>query len=86
MTKKLHYQQQGSGADIILIHGLLGSLENLNMVAKSLKENYRVTNIDVRNHGLSFHKKSMTYKELVQDIVELMADLGIEENLVKCLN
>jgi esterase len=80
MTNKLHYQQQGSGADIILIHGLLGSLENLNMVAKSLKENYRVTNIDVRNHGLSFHKKTMTYKELAQDIVELMADLGIERS------
>ena len=80
MTKKLHYQQQGSGADIILIHGLLGSLENLNMVAKNLKENYRVTNIDVRNHGLSFHKKTMTYKELAQDIVELMADLGIERS------
>jgi esterase len=80
MTEKLHYQQQGSGADIILIHGLLGSLENLNMVAKTLKENYRVTNIDVRNHGLSFHKSAMTYKELAQDIVDLMADIGIESS------
>ncbi|MFT5298998.1 MAG: esterase [Colwellia sp.] len=80
MTKTLHYQQQGSGADIILIHGLLGSLENLNMVAKNLKENYRVTNVDVRNHGLSFHKNSMTYKELAQDIVGLMKDIGIERS------
>ena len=80
MTKTLHYQQQGSGADIILIHGLLGSLENLNMVAKNLKENYRVTNVDVRNHGLSFHKNSMTYKELAQDIVGLMNDIGIERS------
>ena len=80
MTKTLHYQQQGSGADIILIHGLLGSLENLNMVAKSLKENYRVTNVDVRNHGLSFHKNSMTYKELAQDIVVLMKNIGIERS------
>lgn len=80
MTKKLHYQQQGSGIDIILIHGLLGSLENLNMVAKSLKDNYRVTNIDVRNHGLSFHENSMTYRELAQDIVTLMEDIGIESS------
>jgi esterase len=80
MTKTLHYQQQGSGADIILIHGLLGSLENLNMIAKSLKDNYRVTNIDVRNHGLSFHKNSMTYSELAQDIVELMEVAGIERS------
>jgi esterase len=80
MTKILHYQQQGTGADIILIHGLLGSLENLNMVAKNLRENYRVTNIDVRNHGLSFHKNSMSYKELAQDVVELMGKTGIERS------
>lgn len=78
MTQTLHYQQQGTGADIILIHGLLGSLENLNMVAKGLKDNYRVTNIDVRNHGLSFHKDSMDYSELAQDIVDLMAELNID--------
>jgi esterase len=78
MTQTLHYQQQGSGADIILIHGLLGSLENLNMVAKGLKDNYRVTSIDVRNHGLSFHKNSMSYKELAQDTVDLMKTLTIE--------
>lgn len=78
MTKNLHYQQQGSGADIILIHGLFGSLENLNMVAKGLKDNYRVTNIDVRNHGLSFHKNSMSYQELAQDVVDLMAMINIE--------
>jgi esterase len=78
MTKNLHYKQQGSGADVILIHGLLGSLENLNMVAKSLIDNYRVTNIDVRNHGLSFHENSMNYSELAQDVVDLMKTLDID--------
>jgi len=78
MTKTLHYKQQGSGTDVILIHGLLGSLENLNMVAKGLIDHYRVTNVDVRNHGLSFHKNSMTYSELAQDIVDVMDDRDIE--------
>jgi len=78
MKQILHYKQQGSGADVILIHGLLGSLENLNMVAKGLIDNYRVTNIDVRNHGSSFHKNSMNYQELAQDVVDLMAELKIE--------
>jgi esterase len=78
MTQTLHYQQQGTGTDVILIHGLLGSLENLNMVAKGLKEHYRVTSIDVRNHGLSFHKNSMNYSELAQDVVHLMAKIKIE--------
>jgi esterase len=79
MTKTLHYKQQGTGKDVILIHGLFGSLENLNMIAKGLKENYRVTNIDVRNHGSSFHDESMTYDELAQDVVTLMAKLDIEQ-------
>jgi esterase len=79
MTKTLHYKQQGKGKDVILIHGLFGSLENLNMIAKGLKDDYRVTNIDVRNHGLSFHDESMDYDELAQDVVNLMATLDIEQ-------
>jgi esterase len=79
MTSLLNYQQQGTGADVILIHGLLGSLENLNMVAKGLKDNFRVTNVDVRNHGQSFHQASMEYTELAQDIVNLMKHLSIEK-------
>jgi esterase len=80
MTQTLHYKQQGSGADVILIHGLLGSLENLNMISKGLIDNYRVTNIDVRNHGLSSQKNSMTYTELAQDIVDLMEKIDIERS------
>ena len=43
----LNYQQMGQGSDVVLIHGLFGSLENLNVIAKALAENYRVTNIDI---------------------------------------
>ncbi|XQW86252.1 alpha/beta fold hydrolase [Thalassotalea piscium] len=75
----LNYQQQGSGQDIVLIHGLLGSLENLNMVARGLKDNYRVTSVDVRNHGGSFHKNAMAYAELAQDIIELLDHLNITQ-------
>jgi esterase len=75
----LNYTQQGSGPNIILIHGLFGSLENLNMVAKKLSENYTVTSVDVRNHGRSFHEKSMSYQELAQDIINIMTHLDIHK-------
>ena len=75
----LNYQQQGTGPDILLIHGLLGSLENLNMVAKGLKNNYRVTSVDVRNHGHSFHQNSMEYSELAQDVITLLDHLAINQ-------
>lgn len=74
----VNFQQQGSGPDVLLIHGLLGSLENLNMVAKGLIETYRVTSIDVRNHGLSFHENNMSYDELAQDVINLLDHLNIE--------
>jgi len=78
ITKPLNYQQLGQGEHIILIHGLFGSLENLNMVAKDLANFYCVTSIDVRNHGRSFHKKGMSYDELAQDVINLLDTLSIE--------
>ena len=76
----LNYQQTGTGPDVLLIHGLFGSLENLNMVARVLADNYRVTQVDVRNHGRSFHKNNMQYSELAQDVVELLLHLAIPQS------
>ena len=75
---QLNYQQIGQGEPIVLIHGLFGSLENLNMVAKSLSQHYCVTSIDVRNHGNSFHKQGMSYQELVEDVIHLLDYLSID--------
>ncbi len=74
----LNYQQLGQGEHIILIHGLFGSLENLNMVAKILANEYCVTSIDVRNHGSSFHQAGMNYSDLAQDVITLLNNLSIE--------
>ncbi|MBU2869878.1 alpha/beta fold hydrolase [Colwellia sp. E2M01] len=77
-AKLLNYKQIGSSENIVLIHGLFGTLENLNMVAKPLSEQYCVTSVDVRNHGDSFHEKSMEYPELAQDVINLLDHLKIE--------
>ena len=73
----LNYQQLGNGEHIVLIHGLFGSLENLNMVAKHLSQYYCVTSGDVRNHGNSFHKTGMSYNELALDVINLLDHLAI---------
>jgi len=75
----LNFKQIGSGPDLLLIHGLFGSLDNLNMVAKTLSENHTVTSVDVRNHGNSFHKNNMSYTELAQDVLYLLDHLQIEK-------
>ncbi len=77
-TPLLNFVQRGEGADVLLIHGLFGSLENLNMIARTLEKDYRVTSIDVRNHGKSFHHKSMDYKEMAKDVFALLDHLHIE--------
>lgn len=80
LTQKtqLNYQQLGEGSPILLIHGLFGSLENLNMVAKPLSKHYQVTSIDVRNHGESYHQAGMAYSTLAQDVIALLDHLHIE--------
>ena len=85
MTKHsaiLNYKQIGTGKHIVLIHGLFGSLENLNMVAKPLAQDYCVTSVDVRNHGDSFHASTMEYAELAQDIINLLDHLNIDTCLL----
>lgn len=73
----LNYVQSGQGPHVILIHGLFGSLENLNSIAKPLSENFTVTNIDLRNHGKSFHSKTMSYADMANDVQALMSHLNI---------
>jgi esterase len=74
----LNYQQLGKGEHILLIHGLFGSLENLNMVAKALAPHFCVTSIDVRNHGNSFHQTNMDYDTLANDVIQLLDHLAID--------
>lgn len=85
MTKQspiLNFKQTGTGEHMVLIHGLFGSLENLNMVARQFGNDYCVTSVDVRNHGDSFHANTMEYSELAQDIINLLDHLNIDRCLL----
>ncbi|WNC70176.1 alpha/beta fold hydrolase [Thalassotalea nanhaiensis] len=73
----LNHVIRGEGEPLVLIHGLFGSLENLNMVAKTLADHFKVISVDVRNHGSSFHHKSMNYEEMSDDIFALLDHLNI---------
>ncbi|QDP01085.1 alpha/beta fold hydrolase [Thalassotalea sp. PS06] len=77
MTALLNYQRNGNGPTIILIHGLFGAMDNLNVLAKSLIENFDVIQVDVRNHGDSFHHVSMDYADLANDVLTLLDHLQI---------
>lgn len=62
----------------VLIHGLFGSKENLNVIAKFLANEFNVLNIDVRNHGDSFHSDEISYEIMANDVVELLDNLNLK--------
>ena len=76
---KLYARQQGNGTDIISIHGLFGSQENLGAINRQLAEEFTVHGVDVRNHGRSPHSDEMNYKLMAGDIIEYMDAQGIEK-------
>ena len=68
MIQQLNFRQFGSGKDIIILHGLLGSLDNWVSIAHKLASNYKVTILDLPNHGKSYHSDLFSYKELANSL------------------
>lgn len=74
---ELNYKAYGNGHPLIILHGLLGSLDNWHSIARKLAENYRVYLIDQRNHGKSPHTDEMDYRSMAADVHEFMEKQGI---------
>lgn len=73
----LHYKKQGSGEPIIILHGLLGMLDNWQTLARRFAEEFEVYSVDLRNHGKSPHSADMDYLLMAQDVVDLMDHLEL---------
>ena len=76
----LHYQEYGEKngkIPVVLLHGLLGELNNWQTQAKKLAQHHYVLSIDLRNHGHSPHLKGMSYRQMAEDVESLLASLNI---------
>lgn len=73
----LNYKEFGSGFPLIILHGLFGSLDNWQTIAKKLAEQFHVFIVDQRNHGKSPHTAEFSYDLLVDDLAEFMQQHGI---------
>ena len=58
--------------NLIILHGLLGSADNWQTLAKRYSENFQVHLVDARNHGRSPKNQIHTYPEMSQDLLEYM--------------
>ncbi len=69
---QLHYEVQGQGHALFILHGLFGSLDNWRTQSKSLSRFFKVYALDLRNHGSSPHSDVFTYPAMTEDLREFL--------------
>jgi esterase len=69
---ELNYKSFGQGEPVIILHGLFGTLDNWQTIAKALADDYLVFIVDQRNHGRSPHLDDMSYPLLAEDLRDFM--------------
>jgi pimeloyl-ACP methyl ester carboxylesterase len=73
----LHYEEQGSGQPLILLHGGLGSGEVYGAILPVLAEGRRVITADLQAHGRTADAdRALRYASLGDDIAGLIGHLG----------
>jgi pimeloyl-ACP methyl ester carboxylesterase len=75
----LNYKTYGQGNPIIILHGLFGTLDNWQTIARQLSEEYLVYLVDQRNHGRSPHTDEFDYSLLAEDLRFFMENEGMSQ-------
>ena len=58
--------------DLLIAHGLFGSARNWGVIQKRLSDEFRVTAVDMRNHGDSGWSDDHSYEALAEDLAETL--------------
>ncbi len=75
---ELNFKSFGSGPALIILHGLFGSLDNWQGLAKLYAEHFSVFIVDQRNHGKSPHSEEPhSYANMADDLKEFMEQQGM---------
>ena len=76
---KLHYKKFGQGQPLLILHGLFGSADNWQTLAKKFSEYFTVYLIDQRNHGHSPHEENINYDLMADDLNELIENENLND-------
>lgn len=76
---KLNFKTFGQGEPLIILHGLFGTLDNWQTLAKQFAENYLVYIVDQRNHGRSPHVDTINYPAMAEDLRVFMEENWIHQ-------
>lgn len=69
---QLNYKVFGQGEPVIILHGMFGTLDNWQTIAKKLAKDFMVFIVDLRNHGRSPHSSDFSYRIMSEDLKEFM--------------
>ena len=78
----LHYEQQGSGRPLILLHGNGESSGIFDAALPLLAERFTVYAIDSRGHGASSPVSEYHYADMAQDIADFIRLLHLDRPIV----
>jgi pimeloyl-ACP methyl ester carboxylesterase len=75
---EIHYEDEGNGFPVIMIHGYGGSYRNFDKIAALLKDDFRVIRVDLPGFGLSdfphIDEKNANLGQLYRDYMTFILD------------
>lgn len=76
---KLNYKSFGDGEPLVILHGLMGMLDNWQTLAKEYAKNFEVLILDARNHGHSPWEDELNYEVMMYDLLEFCHEHSLSE-------
>lgn len=75
----LHWQRQGAGPEVVLVHGFLGSSRIFEPLTQHLLRDFTVTTIDLPGHAGSFDELvPPSVEELSRIVIETIRAVGLD--------
>ncbi len=80
MSVPLHASEFGNPENppLLILHGLFGSSANWRSIALRLSDHFRTFALDLRNHGRSPWRDSMTYHDLADDLADFISSRELD--------
>jgi pimeloyl-ACP methyl ester carboxylesterase len=81
---RIYYETYGAGPPVLVLHGGLGSIEDMRYQIRALAANHLVVAVDSRGHGRSTDSDApLSYVLMADDMLKLLDEMSIDRvNLV----
>ncbi len=74
---RIHYEVEGEGRPLILLHGNGEDMSIFDVAVEELKDFFKVVTVDSRGHGSSQAPEEYHYADMAEDVHALITELGL---------